>query len=68
MGEKGSNRIALRIIEKEKVCFQQPIQEKDRRCDCTQLVGDAAAGETAALLRELDRTCRTVRLLGVYTK
>ena len=36
MGEKGSNRIALRIIEKEKVCFQQPIQEKDRRCDCTQ--------------------------------
>ena len=23
---------------------------------------------TAALLRELDRTCRTVRLLGVYTK
>ena len=34
--QKGSNRIALRIIEKEKVCFQQPIQEKDRRCDCTQ--------------------------------
>ena len=33
-----------------------------------ELVGDAAAGETAALLRELDRTCRTVRLLGVYTK
>ena len=32
------------------------------------VVGDAAAGETAALLRELDRTCRTVRLLGVYTK
>ena len=24
--------------------------------------------ETAALLRELDHTCRTVRLLGVYTK
>ena len=24
--------------------------------------------QTAALLRELDRTCRTVRLLGVYTK
>ena len=36
VGEKGSNRIALRIIEKEKVCFQQPIQEKARRCDCTQ--------------------------------
>ena len=33
-----------------------------------ELVGDAAAGETAALLRELDRTCRTVRMLGVYTK
>ena len=33
-----------------------------------ELVGDAAAGETAALLRELDRICRTVRLLGVYTK
>ena len=27
-----------------------------------ELVGDAAAGETAALLRELDRTCRTVRI------
>ena len=24
--------------------------------------------ETAVLLRELDHTCRTVRLLGVYTK
>ena len=36
LGEKGCNGIALRIIEKEKVCFQQPIQEKDRRCDCTQ--------------------------------
>ena len=33
-----------------------------------ELVCDAAAGATAALLRELDRTCRTVRLLGVYTK
>ena len=33
-----------------------------------ELVGDAAASESAALLRELDRTCRTVRLLGVYTK
>ena len=31
-------------------------------------VGDPTADETAALLRELDRTCRTVRLLGVYTK
>ena len=30
-----SNRIALRIIEKEKVCFQHPIQEEDRRCSCT---------------------------------
>ena len=33
-----------------------------------ELVGDPTADETAALLRELDRTCRTVRLLGVYTK
>lgn len=36
VGEKGSDRIALRIIEKEKVCLQQPIQEKNRRCSCTQ--------------------------------
>ena len=34
--EKGCNGIALRIIEKEKVCFQHPIQEEDRRCSCTQ--------------------------------
>ena len=27
-----------------------------------------SADKTAALLRELDHTCRTVRLLGVYTK
>ena len=33
-----------------------------------ELVGDPTAAETAALLRELDRICRTVRLLGVYTK
>ena len=33
-----------------------------------ELVGDPSADETAALLRELDYTCRTVRLLGVYTK
>ena len=33
-----------------------------------ELVGDSADDETAALLRELDHTCRTVRLLGVYTK
>lgn len=33
-----------------------------------ELVGDPADSETAALLRELDATCRTVRLLGVYTK
>ena len=33
-----------------------------------ELVGDPADDETAALLRELDHTCRTVRLLGVYTK
>lgn len=33
-----------------------------------ELVGDPSADETAALLRELDHTCRTVRLLGVYTK
>ena len=33
-----------------------------------ELVGDPTADETAALLRELDHTCRTVRLLGVYTK
>ena len=33
-----------------------------------ELVGDPTADESAALLRELDRTCRTVRLLGVYTK
>lgn len=34
--EKGCDGIALRIIEKEKVCFQHPIQEEDRRCSCTQ--------------------------------
>ena len=33
-----------------------------------ELGGDPSADETAALLRELDHTCRTVRLLGVYTK
>ena len=33
-----------------------------------ELVGDPTRDETAALLRELDRICRTVRLLGVYTK
>lgn len=33
-----------------------------------ELVGDPSADKTAALLRELDHTCRTVRLLGVYTK
>ena len=33
-----------------------------------ELVGDPARAETEALLRELDRTCRTVRMLGVYTK
>ena len=33
-----------------------------------ELVGDPTGDETAALLRQLDRTCRTVRLLGVYTK
>lgn len=33
-----------------------------------ELVGDPTGDETGALLRELDRTCRTVRLLGVYTK
>ncbi len=33
-----------------------------------ELVGDPAKAESAALLRELDAVCRTVRLLGVYTK
>ena len=33
-----------------------------------ELVGDPARAESEALLRELDRTCRTVRMLGVYTK
>ena len=33
-----------------------------------ELVGDPTADEAAALLRELDRSCRSVRLLGVYTK
>ena len=33
-----------------------------------ELVGDPTRDETAALLHELDRICRTVRLLGVYTK
>ena len=33
-----------------------------------ELVGDPTADETAALLRELNHVCRTVRLLGVYTK
>ena len=33
-----------------------------------ELVGDPTADETAALLRELNHTCRTVRLLGVYNK
>ena len=34
-----------------------------------ELVGDPSADETAALLRELDHTCRPVRLLGclLYT-
>ena len=33
-----------------------------------ELVGDPTGSETTALLHELDRICRTVRLLGVYTK
>ena len=33
-----------------------------------ELVGDPAAHEAEALLEALDRVCRTVRLLGVYTK
>ena len=33
-----------------------------------ELVGDPTADETAALLRELNHTCRTVRLLGGYNK
>ena len=33
-----------------------------------ELVGDPTAEKTAALLRELNHVCRTVRLLGVYTK
>lgn len=33
-----------------------------------ELVGDPTGDETASLRRELDRTCRTVRLLGVYSK
>lgn len=33
-----------------------------------ELVGSPAQAETAALLQELNRTCRTVRMLGVYTK
>ena len=33
-----------------------------------ELVGDPTADETAALLRALNEPCRTVRLLGVYTK
>ena len=33
-----------------------------------ELVGDPAAHEAEALLDALDRVCRTVRLLGVYTK
>jgi len=33
-----------------------------------ELVGDIARDESTALLRELDNICRTVRLLGVYTK
>ena len=33
-----------------------------------ELVGAPTADETGALLQQLDRTCRTVRLLGVYTK
>ncbi len=33
-----------------------------------ELVGDPARAESEALLQELDRTCRTVRMLGVYTK
>ena len=33
-----------------------------------ELVGDPSGDDTGALLQQLDRTCRTVRLLGVYTK
>lgn len=33
-----------------------------------ELVGDPAGAESEALLRDLDSTCRTVRMLGVYTK
>ena len=32
------------------------------------VVGDPAGAESEALLRDLDSTCRTVRMLGVYTK
>ena len=33
-----------------------------------ELVGDPAAHEAEALLEALGRVCRTVRMLGVYTK
>ena len=33
-----------------------------------ELVGDPSEAESEALLRDLDATCRTVRILGVYTK
>lgn len=33
-----------------------------------ELVGDPTCAQSVALLQELDRVCRTVRLLGVYTK
>ncbi len=33
-----------------------------------ELVGDPSETESEALLRDLDATCRTVRILGVYTK
>jgi len=58
----------ISLIEKDPEQLKRLDAFDDYSFGGTALVGDPTADETAALLRELDRTCRTVRLLGVYTK
>jgi len=58
----------ISLIERDPEQLKRLDAFDDYRFGGTALVGDPTADETGALLHELNRTCRTVRLLGVYTK
>ena len=60
IGESGFNMESIKSRPMPRVPFEYYFY--------VELVGDPARDESEALLRELDRVCRTVRILGVYTK